>query len=101
MLICRKDTCLIDGQVSRMTGVPPPLPPVEAVVEVVPSRREEDYKNCPFCGEEVLWTAKKCKHCGETLDVAMRSAEDARRFAKESSRSGGNGLAVTGMVLGI
>jgi hypothetical protein len=22
-------------------------------------------KNCPYCGEEVLATAKKCKHCGE------------------------------------
>ena len=25
-------------------------------------------KNCPFCGKEVLVTAKKCKHCGQWLE---------------------------------
>lgn len=25
-------------------------------------------KNCPYCGEEILAIAKKCKHCGEWLD---------------------------------
>lgn len=24
-------------------------------------------KNCPYCGEEIMATAKKCKHCGEWL----------------------------------
>ena len=27
-----------------------------------------DTKLCPFCSEEILWTAKKCKHCSEYLD---------------------------------
>ena len=27
-----------------------------------------DTQNCPFCGEEILATAKKCKHCGEWFE---------------------------------
>lgn len=34
-----------------------------------------DTKACPFCGEGVLAIAKKCKHCGEMLDAAMRLAQ--------------------------
>lgn len=28
-------------------------------------------KNCPFCSEEILANAKKCKHCGEYLDPVL------------------------------
>lgn len=28
---------------------------------------EEEKKRCPYCGEEILAIAKKCKHCGEWL----------------------------------
>ena len=35
---------------------PPPLPPAPSV------------RACPFCAEEILATAVKCKHCGEFLD---------------------------------
>ena len=28
----------------------------------------EKTKRCPYCGEEILAIAKKCKHCGEWLD---------------------------------
>ena len=27
-----------------------------------------DTKQCPYCGEEILAAAKKCKHCGEWLE---------------------------------
>jgi predicted RNA-binding Zn-ribbon protein involved in translation (DUF1610 family) len=81
---------------SPLAKAPPPPPaviqpalPVAAVPEILPSRQPVHYKDCPFCGEEVLATAKKCKHCGETLDVALRSAEEARRVAEHSSRGGG------------
>ena len=38
-------------------------------------------RKCDFCGEEVLPKAKKCKHCHETLDPAMRRADEAMRLA--------------------
>jgi len=31
-------------------------------------------KACPMCGEQILPTAKKCKHCGEFLDATLRAA---------------------------
>lgn len=32
----------------------------------------KEKKECPYCGEEILITAKKCKHCGEWLDDNKR-----------------------------
>ena len=39
---------------------------------------KEDTKRCDFCAEKILAIAKKCKHCGETLDVTLRAAEEAK-----------------------
>lgn len=57
--------------------IPPPVR--------LPQKQEKETKDCPFCGEEVLAVAKKCKHCGETIDVALRAAEEAKRAAEKSS----------------
>lgn len=46
-------------------------------------------KNCPYCGEQILDVAKKCKHCGEWVDGSQHSTlavdnnnlpEDYKRF---------------------
>lgn len=30
-----------------------------------------EYKNCPFCDEEIKVNAVKCRHCGEFLDAEL------------------------------
>ena len=35
-------------------------------------------KPCPFCGEEVFETAKKCKHCKEMLDDELRAKHEEK-----------------------
>lgn len=41
----------------------------------------EEKKLCPYCGEEILAVAKKCKHCGEWLD--KKENAEARIVAKQ------------------
>lgn len=37
---------------------------------------------CPFCAEEILAEAKKCKHCGEWLKSSSLVPDDASAVAR-------------------
>jgi hypothetical protein len=62
--------------------VPAPRAPAEDSLEEVGAEElpevlpvgASDTAPCPFCSEQVLASAKKCKHCGEFLDPALRAA---------------------------
>lgn len=55
-----------------------------------------DRVRCPMCDEDISARAKKCRHCGETLDLSLRAAEEARRTAERqaSPLMGGQAAAV-------
>jgi len=46
--------------------------------------------NCTFCASVINAAAKKCPQCGETLDPALRAAEEARRTAEMAHAHGAN-----------
>jgi len=45
--------------------------------ETPPRQGRAETRECPFCAEEILAKARKCKHCGEFLDQDL-SAERSR-----------------------
>jgi hypothetical protein len=64
--------------------VPAPIQTIEATPIAVPAAPQsqvivpieaDDMATCPFCGEAIKKIAKKCKHCGEILDVMLRSVQ--------------------------
>lgn len=53
--------------------------------ERIPALKEKPQKDCPFCGERILATAVKCKHCGEMLEQIEPSGPRSTESAHESS----------------
>ena len=50
-----------------------------------PSPAEPAMQDCPFCASQIPARAKKCSQCGETIDVALRAAEEAKNAMKDNS----------------
>jgi len=70
-------------------ATPPVTAPTAAGPPAVPP--QQAMQQCPFCAEMIAATAKKCKHCGETVDVALRASQEARRAAELAQSGGGGG----------
>jgi hypothetical protein len=60
----------------------------------------ETTKDCPFCGEEIQSSAKKCKHCGEWLETKSGSPisvnEQRPRIARGSGSTQNPNLSASG-----
>jgi hypothetical protein len=54
----------------------------------------EKTKKCPFCGEEILAAAKKCKHCGKWLEQIPQETEyvQPEYILKQSNNAGTAGF---------
>jgi hypothetical protein len=69
------------------TPAPPEGPEVPETPEAgssgtpAPGREagQRETKACPYCSEEILATARKCRHCGEFLDRTLRHGARAGR----------------------
>ena len=55
---------------SRNGTIEIPLPPPKPTIP--PPTPQKLTRACPFCSEDILMTARKCKHCGEILDESLR-----------------------------
>jgi uncharacterized membrane protein YvbJ len=53
----------------------------------------EETRKCPYCSEQILITAKKCKHCGEWLEeVNKREGTSWQEKGSSDARSVAKGL---------
>lgn len=90
---------LMPRSMVKPPSAPGTAPPLMPVAQVVPSdsqqglaraddaeSREPETKECPFCASQIPIRAKVCRDCGETVDVALRAAEEAKREAKAARR---------------
>ncbi len=76
------------------------VPKASASLQMLPTAPTPRTKACPFCGEDILTEARKCKHCGETVDVALRVAEESKKAHANQpmvfmNAGGGGGAAAT------
>ena len=77
---CKHCSKWLDGREEKKEAPTPQEIPVakeETVVKEMPASEEPETKNCPYCGEEIMAMAKKCRHCGEWVTPQEKSGIDA------------------------
>jgi uncharacterized Zn finger protein (UPF0148 family) len=99
------------SEAARHLGTPTSQPPPQEIVraELVPSGPfpTSQTRRCPYCSEEILASAIKCKHCGEFLDGRSRQSapQPVPVYYQQPAQGGsGCGLIITialGIVLGV
>ena len=48
-----------------------------------PSTRTDEPTRCPYCRETIHHGARKCRHCGETLDLKLRRLHNSSQGQAE------------------
>ena len=61
---------------SKPKADPPRQQIYSPILETSPVARQIE---CPFCAEMISENARKCKHCGEFLDLTLRAAAESRQ----------------------
>ena len=94
---CQGKFQLPSFQTSPISSSPTAIPPDLPATNQAPT---ESTKVCPYCGEQVLYTAKKCKHCGEFLGKQPHPFQgEVRTNIKQGALIGGWVCAVLGIVM--
>lgn len=47
---------------------------------------DKEYKNCPYCDEEIKAKAIKCKHCQSSLEKELDSLGDEKEQTPENEK---------------
>jgi hypothetical protein len=59
--------------------------------EIVTTSNQQEMKECSYCSELVIASAKKCKHCGEILDPTMRELDFLKNQKQNVFMNAGGG----------
>ena len=64
------------------------VPEANPLINSQPKALMRKTKKCPFCGEEILLEAVKCKHCGEFLNASPQPSEPKQKKAMVTRPAG-------------
>lgn len=67
------------------------IKPAKGSITGVSMSENATHISCPYCSEEISASAKKCKHCGEFIDAAMREIEALKNQKQSVFMNAGGG----------